>query len=88
MDAGWRVFQQQQNSAFLATSQRQATDSQEREAAIRAYEAAAGKFDEMLGNLREGLKFYADLSRLLGELRDAVKAVRPLSASSRFRGLH
>ncbi|BGP58258.1 hypothetical protein JCM8202_000980 [Rhodotorula sphaerocarpa] len=64
----------QQNSAFLATSQRQATDSQEREAAIRVYEAAAGKFDEMLGNLREGLKFYADLSRLLGELRDAVKA--------------
>lgn len=46
------------------------------------YEAATGKFDEMLGNLREGLKFYADLSRLLGELRDAVKAVRSVPVFS------
>lgn len=29
----------------------------------------------MQHNLHEGLKFYADLSRLLGELRDAVKDV-------------
>lgn len=30
----------------------------------------------MLTNLQEGLRFYADLSKLLGELRDACKSVR------------
>lgn len=30
---------------------------------------------EILTNLQEGLKFYADLGRMVGELRDHVKEV-------------
>ncbi|POY75432.1 hypothetical protein BMF94_1502 [Rhodotorula taiwanensis] len=63
----------QQNGAFVAAREAK-NESHEREEAIRLYETAAAKYDEMLNNLHEGLKFYADLSRLLGELLDAVKA--------------
>lgn len=74
---------QQQNGAFVAAREAK-NESHEREEAIRLYETAAAKYDEMLNNLHEGLKFYADLSRLLGELLDAVKAVRSgLSSPSR-----
>ncbi|GAA5985490.1 hypothetical protein JCM10908_006995 [Rhodotorula pacifica] len=62
------------NSVFAAShGQVGAGGSSERNEAIFKFETAAAKYDEMQQNLHEGLKFYADLSRLLGELRDAVK---------------
>ncbi|TKA54500.1 hypothetical protein B0A53_03193 [Rhodotorula sp. CCFEE 5036] len=64
------------NGAFTASRRTEGDggrSSPERDAAIQKFELAAAKFDEMQQNLHEGLKFYADLSRLLGELRDAVK---------------
>lgn len=63
------------NGAFTASRQTEGGggSSPERDAAIQKLELAAAKYDEMQQNLHEGLKFYADLSRLLGEVRDAVK---------------
>ena len=69
---------QRLNGAFTASRRTEGDggrSSPEREAAIQKFELAAAKYDEMQHNLHEGLKFYADLSRLLGELRDAVKDV-------------
>lgn len=69
---------QRLNGAFSASRDRTAGEgggSAERDEAIARFETAAAKYDEMQQNLHEGLKFYADLSRLLGELRDAVKEV-------------
>lgn len=48
-----------------------------REKALQRFDMAHVKYFEMLTNLKEGLKFYADLSKLAGELRDSVKTVRP-----------
>ncbi|GAA5886486.1 hypothetical protein JCM16303_001427 [Sporobolomyces ruberrimus] len=40
---------------------------------VESYSQAFARFNEMLGNLEEGLKFYGDLSRLWSELRDQSK---------------
>ncbi|BGP65975.1 hypothetical protein NBRC10512_007362 [Rhodotorula toruloides] len=45
----------------------------EREEALQRFDTAHVKYFDMLTNLKEGLKFYADLSKLAGELRDSVK---------------
>lgn len=68
---------QRLNGAFTASRRTEGGggSSPERDAAIQKLELAAAKYDEMQQNLHEGLKFYADLSRLLGEVRDAVKDV-------------
>ncbi|GAA5871620.1 hypothetical protein JCM3774_006313 [Rhodotorula dairenensis] len=80
------------NGAFSASRDEvgQGGGSAERDEAVRRFETAAAKFDEMQQNLHEGLKFYADLSRLLGELRDAVKefvTAREADAEERLRQL-
>ncbi|GAA5926339.1 hypothetical protein JCM1841_005538 [Sporobolomyces salmonicolor] len=45
-----------------------------RETALQELSAAHAKYHEMRGNLEEGLRFYAELSRLGSELRDAAKS--------------
>ncbi|GAA5906375.1 hypothetical protein JCM6882_002712 [Rhodosporidiobolus microsporus] len=45
-----------------------------RQAAIARLDAAFAKFVEMRQNLLEGLRFYGELGRLLGELRDGCKS--------------
>ncbi|GAA5939880.1 uncharacterized protein JCM15063_004334 [Sporobolomyces koalae] len=45
-----------------------------RQEALQSLSLAHHRFVEMLGNLEEGLKFYADLSRLTSELRDETKS--------------
>lgn len=63
------------HEAFVHHPQSQAS-MQERENALQRFDTAHVKYFEMLTNLKEGLKFYADLSKLAGELRDSVKTVR------------
>ncbi|BGP35397.1 pH-response regulator protein palA/rim20 [Rhodotorula toruloides] len=60
------------HEAFVQHRQSQAS-MREREAALQRFDTAHVKYFEMLTNLKEGLKFYADLSKLAGELRDSVK---------------
>ncbi|GAA5908302.1 hypothetical protein JCM5296_000511 [Sporobolomyces johnsonii] len=45
-----------------------------RETALQELSTAHAKYHEMRGNLEEGLRFYAELSRLGSELRDAAKS--------------
>ncbi|GAA6064278.1 hypothetical protein JCM10212_000980 [Sporobolomyces blumeae] len=59
------------HSALVRTTSSAASDARRHE--VEKYEKAFAKFVEMVGNLDEGLKFYADLSRLGSELRDAAK---------------
>ena len=70
-------LQQAQHSALRSASAAPSSAQQARERATTLYASAGDKFTEMLQNLQEGLRFYADLSKLLGELRDACKSVRP-----------
>ncbi|BGP27682.1 pH-response regulator protein palA/rim20 [Rhodotorula toruloides] len=66
--------------AFVQHRQSQAS-LREREEALQRFDSAHVKYFEMLKNLKEGLKFYADLSKLAGELRDSVKTVRLMRES-------
>jgi len=70
-------LQQAQHSTLRSASAAPSSAQQARERATTLYASAGDKFTEMLQNLQEGLRFYADLSKLLGELRDACKSVRP-----------
>ncbi|BGP51757.1 pH-response regulator protein palA/rim20 [Rhodotorula kratochvilovae] len=63
-----------QHSALQSASAAPSDAQQARERATAHYAAAGDKYAEMLQNLQEGLRFYADLSKLLGELRDACKS--------------
>ncbi|GAA5850405.1 hypothetical protein JCM9279_001404 [Rhodotorula babjevae] len=63
-----------QHSALRSASAAPSSAQQARERATTLYASAGDKFTEMLQNLQEGLRFYADLSKLLGELRDACKS--------------
>ncbi|BGP20221.1 pH-response regulator protein palA/rim20 [Rhodosporidiobolus nylandii] len=45
-----------------------------REQALQRFVLAADKFSEMRQNLAEGLRFYGELSRLVGEVRDGCKS--------------
>ncbi|GAA5947758.1 hypothetical protein JCM3775_002946, partial [Rhodotorula graminis] len=63
-----------QHSALRSASAAPSSAQQARERATAHYASAGDKFLEMLQNLQEGLRFYADLSKLLGELRDACKS--------------
>ncbi|GAA5824059.1 hypothetical protein JCM3770_004945, partial [Rhodotorula araucariae] len=63
-----------QHAALQAASSTPSDAQQARERATTHYAAAGDKYAEMLQNLQEGLQFYADLSKLLGELRDACKS--------------
>ncbi|GAA5998864.1 Rim20p [Rhodotorula paludigena] len=61
------------NDSFVDAGQSDSA-THEREQALQHFDTAASKYHEMLTNLQEGLRFYADLSKLLGELRDACKS--------------
>ncbi|GAA5908503.1 hypothetical protein JCM8208_002648 [Rhodotorula glutinis] len=63
-----------QHSALRSASAAPSSAQQARERATAHFASAGDKYLEMLQNLQEGLRFYADLSKLLGELRDACKS--------------
>ncbi|GAA5830049.1 hypothetical protein JCM11251_006857 [Rhodosporidiobolus azoricus] len=56
----------------LSLADQQQLDS--RQQALAQLDTAFAKFVEMKQNLQEGLRFYAELSKLLGELRDGCKS--------------
>ncbi|GAA5973967.1 hypothetical protein JCM11641_001248 [Rhodosporidiobolus odoratus] len=61
-----------------------------REEAIAKCNLAGDKYMEMLQNLKEGLKFYGELGRLIGEAREACKSftyIRRLEAEDLARQL-
>ncbi|GAA5868770.1 hypothetical protein JCM8547_005372 [Rhodosporidiobolus lusitaniae] len=62
------------HSAFLAARAVPPEVVQQREQALQHFDTAYAKFVEMKTNLQEGLRFYADLSKLLGQLREAAKS--------------
>ncbi|GAA6017786.1 hypothetical protein JCM10207_000501 [Rhodosporidiobolus poonsookiae] len=73
------------NAAYLDARRIEPSVVHDREQALQLYDQAHAKYVEMLTNLQEGLRFYADLSKLLSELRDACKSyayARDASASS------
>lgn len=44
-----------------------------RESALQNLDIAYTKYQEITTNLQEGLKFYSDLSKILSDLREAIK---------------
>lgn len=47
----------------------------QREQALQELDSAFHMFREILTNLQEGLRFYADLGRMTGDVKEGVKAV-------------
>lgn len=63
------------NEAFVR-ARRDDPQLKAREQALQDLDTAYHKYREISVNLQEGLKFYLDMAKLLGELRDACKQVR------------
>ncbi|CCX33096.1 Similar to pH-response regulator protein palA/RIM20; acc. no. P79020 [Pyronema omphalodes CBS 100304] len=59
------------NNTFLA-SRKMDGSLKEREVAIQRLEIAHNKYNELIGNLEGGRKFYNDLAKYLGRFRDEV----------------
>ncbi|GAA6037543.1 hypothetical protein JCM8097_008246 [Rhodosporidiobolus ruineniae] len=62
------------HSAFVAARAVPPDAVQRREAVLQGLDTAASKYGEIRSNTTEALKFYTELSKLLGELRESAKS--------------